>query len=86
MSEQPEALRLADQLEALAKAWKVGSEPSLFRLDIAALLRCQHSRIEADEALMRTAVEALESMADHIGMTMNQASAITALRARLEMK
>lgn len=93
MSDQPEALRLARQFERSAE--------SLLKLDqmigqetrkasqyarAAAELRRQHSRIEADEALMRQAVEALDLHAKQYphmqkGYTVD---AITALRKRLE--
>lgn len=71
MSDQPEALRLAGQFERSAE--------SLLKLDqmigqetrkasqyarAAAELRRQHSRIEADEALMRQALDVFEEGRD----------------------
>jgi hypothetical protein len=74
----PSALRLAAELEQ-----------GMARLDnqAAQRLRLQHSRIEADEALMRQALQALvkgrESLV--IGPTADaHDSTITALRERLE--
>jgi len=95
MSDQPEALRLAGQFERSAE--------SLLKLDqmigqetrkasqyarAAAELRHQHSRIEADEALMRTAAEALEHAQNWFSEDQSSYAdchaAITALRKRLE--
>lgn len=61
MSEQPEALKMADLNANCALAWTEGSEPYQFRMDTAALIRRQHARIEADESLMRKILQALET-------------------------
>lgn len=107
MSDQSEALRLAGQFERSAE--------SLLKLDqmigqetrkasqyarAAAELRRQHSRIEADEALMPILLDALEDITngwkyirrmhgDLYGVGWDRAqdkadAAITALRKRLE--
>lgn len=89
MSEQPEALRLAAWLDSLDvrtidKIQNVVSS--------AALLRRQHARIEADEALMRTAADVLKQVeSDFDGCYADcelkpVRAAITALRSRLETK
>ena len=74
----PSALRLAAELEQ-----------GMARLDnqAAQRLRLQHSRIEADEALMRQALETLRYYASVCGeddQPTPAKTAITALRARLE--
>lgn len=99
MSDQPYALRMADLNANCALAWKEGSEPHQFRMDTAAELRRQHSRIEADEALMRQAEKALDLLTDESMVAMTDETmetdksvsawngaclAITALGKRLE--
>lgn len=86
MSEQPEALRLADALEkhiVYPKKEKTA----------ASLIRRQHARIEADEALMRTAAHLLKRYVSETPLgnqphmiTLEADAAITALRSRLETK
>lgn len=91
MSEQSEALRLADELQrnviqtdhddqvVLVPRWTV--EGAIEEI------RRQHARIDADEALMRQALEALANRYDETLHTVPQikiTDAITALRSRLE--
>lgn len=82
MSEQPEALKMADLNANCALAWTEGSEPYQFRMDTAALLRRQHARIEADEALMREVIKAR----DTYGWSVECDEKLNALRSRLETK
>lgn len=63
MSEQPEALRLAKWCDDMAAPPHSASKATYFQ-STAAELRRQHSRIEADEALMRTNLEVLETALD----------------------
>ena len=100
MSEQSEALRLADELDT-------DGRPGGLCGASATVLRRQHSRIEADEALMRTGLQSLEESIDIVrqeyltdwrhGIPTRKAqldgiketfdrheAAITALRKRLE--
>lgn len=87
------ATELADALDKLSRF-------STAVLPAAALIRRQHSRIEADEALMRQAADALEAAKfvldaaigmhlvrvpdDADGPVVQIPAAITALRKRLE--
>lgn len=78
MSEQPEALRLAEAtLTDRSTGWRE------WKAEVCAELRRQHSRIEADEALIRQALEAMQVNATW-PFPKKREEAITALRTRLE--
>lgn len=84
MSDQTTALSLANELEALDKGMLTSMWAREGDKKVVAELRRQHFRIEADEALMRQALDALEA-ATSTHMKPNQhRAAITALRKRLE--
>ena len=81
MSKQPEEMMLVGLLEYEASSYGATD----YKHKVAALIRRQHSRIEADEALMRQAVEALlDTCRDWPGAHQECYDAITALRKRLE--
>jgi hypothetical protein len=90
MSDQPEALSLADELDATSEhiTRYTNSRGDSLCSAAATELRRQHSRIEADEALMRQALEALtetyNASAFPVGSLLLRGESITALRARLE--
>ena len=77
MSDQSEALRLADELDTTGRPGGLCGASAI-------VLRRQHSRIEADEALMRQALNLLSSLPWNEGYADDTDSAITALRKRLE--
>lgn len=80
MASNFDALRLAGLLDHEASEHGKAD----YKHKAAAELRRQHSRIEADEALMRAAVEALDACRDWPGAHQECYAAITALRKRLE--
>lgn len=79
MSEQSEALRLADKL-ALTTRWHHLTDDECDQS--ASELRRQHARIEADEALMREIIKAR----DTYGWSVECDEKLNALRSRLEPK
>lgn len=75
MSDQPNAVRLQDRLMQLA---------NLEANELAEVMQQAADRIEADEALMRQALNLLSSLPWNEGYADDTDAAITALRKRLE--
>lgn len=77
MSEQPSAVRLQDRLMQLA---------NLEANELAEVMQQAADRIEADEALMRQALDALEAATSTHMKPDRHRAALTTLRSRLKTK